>query len=190
LYPGIGYGGSCFPKDVKALAFSAKSVGMPLNIIEATQNINYLQTERFFARISGRFGNDLSGKKIAIWGLAFKPNTDDVREAPAHRLIVLLLRAGATIACYDPEAIENTRKIFGDKIEYFTNMYDVLDNAETLVICTEWNIFRVPDFESMKKRLNNNVIFDGRNLYSPDDMAKNGFEYYSIGRHSVQANRI
>ena len=185
LYSGIGYGGSCFPKDVQALAFSAKSVNSPLKIIEATQNVNYEQISRFFQRINNRFNCDLNDKKFAIWGLAFKPNTDDIRESPAHKLIQFLLENKAKVSVFDPEAMENTKNIFGKSVEYVDRMYNCLDNADALIICTEWNIFRTPDFSIIKNKLKHNIIFDGRNLFNPDDMENLNIEYYSIGRRTV-----
>ncbi len=185
LYAGIGYGGSCFPKDVQALAVSASDVNAQLNIVEAAQEANKKQIIRFANRIYEYFSRNISERKIAIWGLAFKPNTDDIREAPAHKLINFLLEKGAKISAYDPEAIENTKKIYSNKIEYATKMYDVLDNADALVICTEWNIFRTPDFDIIKSKLKFPVIFDGRNLFALEDMKKQKFLYYSIGRNTV-----
>ena len=185
LYSGIGYGGSCFPKDVQALAFSAKSIDNPLRIVEATQEVNRIQINRFFQRINDRFDGNLQGKKFAIWGLAFKPNTDDIREAPSHKLINFLLEKGSTVSVFDQEAMENTKDIFGEKIEYVEKMYNALDAADALIICTEWNIFRTPDFKIIKSKLKNSIIFDGRNLFSLDEMKKIGFEYHSIGRISV-----
>jgi UDPglucose 6-dehydrogenase len=185
LYPGIGYGGSCFPKDVKALAYSARSSETPLEIVESTQNVNERQINRFSKRITERFDENLRCKKIAIWGLAFKPNTDDIREAPAHRLIDNLLKLDASINVYDQEALENTKTIFGNSINYCNNMYDALQDADALIICTEWNSFKTPDFKLIKERMKNNIVFDGRNLFSPNEMLQNGFEYHSIGRQSV-----
>jgi len=187
LYAGIGYGGSCFPKDVQALVISANEVGVPLNIVEAAQEANKNQIIRFANRISEHFSRELSGRKIAIWGLSFKPNTDDIREAPAHKLIDFLLEKGATVSAYDPEAIENTRNIYSNsnKINFATKMYDALDGADALVICTEWNIFRNPDFDIIKSKLKKPVIFDGRNLFVLEEMKKHGFLYYSVGRKTV-----
>ena len=185
LYAGIGYGGSCFPKDVRALAFTAREANTPLSIVEDAEKANHRQINRFSERISRYFNDDLSGKKIAIWGLAFKPNTDDVREAPAHKLINFLLERKAQISAFDPEAMENTRKLYGDKIELVEKMYDALNDADVLVICTEWNIFRTPDFEVIKSKLKNNTIFDGRNLFALEDMRKRGINYFSIGRPDV-----
>lgn len=185
LYAGIGYGGSCFPKDVRALAFTAREANTPLSIVEDAEKANHRQINRFSERISRYFNDDLSGKKIAIWGLAFKPNTDDVREAPAHKLINFLLERKAQISAFDPEAMENTRKLYGDKVELVEKMYDALNDADVLVICTEWNIFRTPDFEVIKSKLKNNTIFDGRNLFALEDMRKRGINYFSIGRPDV-----
>ena len=185
LYAGIGYGGSCFPKDVRALAYAADSVNTPLSIVKTVQEVNYKQIDRFNNRIEKYFAADLKNKKIAIWGLAFKPNTDDVREAPAYKLIDFLLARGAKISAFDPEALDNTRKIYGDRVELVNKMYDALNDADALVICTEWNIFRTPDFDIVKSKLKNNVIFDGRNLFDLEVMNKLGFTYYSIGRPNV-----
>jgi len=188
LFAGLGYGGSCFPKDVRALACSALSVGKPLKIVNATQDVNNEQIQRFFNKITNRFDN-LFGLKFAIWGLAFKPNTDDTREAPAFRIIDLLLERGAHVIAHDPEAIDNTKLNYGDRIEYASRMYDTLYNCDALIIITEWNQFRTPDFDLIKSKLKNNIIFDGRNLYNLDFMADEGFEYYSIGRREVNANK-
>lgn len=181
LYPGIGYGGSCFPKDVKALIYLGIEAGTPLSIVEAAQSVNYAQTERFIQKIITRFP-DLKNKKIAIWGLAFKPNTDDIREAPALKVIDALLKQGAKITAYDPEATENVKAILGDKITFAERMNDVLDDVETLVICTEWSAFRNPDFDLLKSKMKQYIIFDGRNIFEPKVMTKLGFEYHCVGR--------
>lgn len=186
LFAGVGYGGSCFPKDVRALIHSAESVGTPLKLVSAAQEVNENQIERFYDRIIKRFENNIKDMTFAIWGLAFKPNTDDTREAPAFRLIELLLEKGAKIRVYDPEATENTKLKFGDRIVYSKNMYNCLDGADTLVIATEWNLFRNPDFNKVKSLLNTNIIFDGRNLYQLDEMENNGFEYYCVGRRVIK----
>lgn len=183
LFSGIGYGGSCFPKDVKALIHSTDNCGTPLKIMHAVEEVNKFQTERFFKRIEKRF-KTLKGKHFAIWGLAFKPNTDDVREAPAFKIIDMLLEAGSTVAAFDPEAVENTRKIYGNKISY-AKRDEVLKDADALIICTEWTEFRKPDFEIMKEEMRGRIIFDGRNLYDLNSMRETGFEYYSIGRASI-----
>lgn len=182
LFAGLGYGGSCFPKDVKALAFSGDEKNVSFEIVKATQRVNYRQSERFVEFITKRFGDDLTGKKFAVWGLAFKPNTDDVREAPAFSVIEKLLAKGAALSVYDPVAMDNTKNKFGSSIEYASDMYSVLRNTDALVIITEWNNFRRPDFGRIKSLLNNNIIFDGRNLYEISEMKKQNFEYYSIGR--------
>jgi UDPglucose 6-dehydrogenase len=185
LFAGVGYGGSCFPKDVRAIIHSAEHYGTPLRIVEAAQIVNHSQIDRFGDIILKQFGNNLSGLKFAVWGLAFKPNTDDTREAPAFSIIQKLLDNGAEISTYDPEAVENTKIIFGDKINYAKNMYDCMDGASALIIVTEWTVFRNPDFEKIKKLLLNPIIFDGRNLFTLEEMENNGFEYYSIGRKKV-----
>jgi UDPglucose 6-dehydrogenase len=186
LFAGIGYGGSCFPKDVQALKFSADNVGSPLRIVDATEDVNKIQIIRFYDKIVKRYGKDLSGKKFAIWGLAFKPNTDDVREAPAYKLIDMLLEAGAQARVYDQEAMEHTKERFGDKIEYARDMYSCLDNCTSLVIATEWTEFRTPDFDLIKDKLTDSIIFDGRNVYELSEMDGTGFEYYSIGRRQIK----
>lgn len=185
LFAGLGYGGSCFPKDVKALVHSAATAGTPLRIMEAVEASNLEQTERFTAKIVKRFGNNVAGRLFALWGLAFKPNTDDTRDAPAFRVIKSLLDAGANITAYDPEATENTRRFFGDSVNYADSAADCLQNADALIIATEWNEFRKPDFGTMKNCMKLPIIFDGRNLYEPDKMIEAGFEYYSIGRKAV-----
>lgn len=184
LFAGIGYGGSCFPKDVKALIHSTDTENISLEIVKAAQEVNKQQIDKFFNKIKNHF-NNLNGLNFALWGLAFKPNTDDTREAPAFRLIELLLENGATVNTYDPEAMENTKLVFGDKITYSNNMYDCLNNADALIIATEWNLFRNPDFKIIHEKLNNQVIFDGRNLWTNEEMKEEGFTYHSIGRVSV-----
>jgi UDPglucose 6-dehydrogenase len=184
LFAGIGYGGSCFPKDVKALLYSTDLAGTPLGIIHAVEAANTFQTDRFILNIINRLGN-LKGVKIAIWGLAFKPNTDDVREAPAYRIIDSLLNQEANIHVYDPEAMPNTKDIYADRLHYGTNSYDILKDAAVLIIATEWNEFRKPDFALMKQHMSMPIIFDGRNLYEPNSIADLGFEYHSIGRKIV-----
>jgi UDPglucose 6-dehydrogenase len=181
LFAGVGYGGSCFPKDVQALEYSADKVGSPLEIVKATRRINKAQIMRFVDKIKSRF-DDLSTVKLAMWGLAFKPNTDDVREAPAFVIIEELLKEGAQITAYDQEAMDNTKAEFGDKINYADDMYAAADGNDALVIVTEWNSFRNPDFDKLKGLLNKNIIFDGRNLFQPGDMDELGYEYYPVGR--------
>lgn len=185
LFAGIGYGGSCFPKDVRALMHSAEDEGTPLNIIRAAHEVNDLQIQRFINTIASHYKGELKGKKFALWGLAFKPNTDDTREAPAFPLIDSLLEKGASISAYDPEAAENTKKRFGDKIEYSDSMYSCLDNADALIIATEWNVFRNPDFKVVNGKLKEKLIFDGRNLYELQEMEELNYHYYSIGRRVV-----
>jgi UDPglucose 6-dehydrogenase len=184
LFAGIGYGGSCFPKDVQALSKSATEANYDFEILNAVQDINQKQKLKLFYRMQAYFG-DLSGKSIAIWGLAFKPYTDDIREAPSLYNIAELLKAGAKVRAYDPEAAENIRKIYGDKIELFDDEYEALKGADTLLIVTEWPVFRQPDFERMAKNLKQKVIFDGRNLYPTHQMEELGFTYFSIGRKNI-----
>ncbi|HEX8550285.1 MAG TPA: UDP-glucose/GDP-mannose dehydrogenase family protein [Abditibacteriaceae bacterium] len=186
LFPGIGYGGSCFPKDVQALVQTGAQFGAPQRLLENTHSINEAQKRSMLPRLKNHFGN-LNDKKFAIWGLAFKPDTDDVREAPALTLIEDLLREGAKVVAYDPEAMESTRRIFGDQISYAPRHYDALENADALVILTEWNKFREPDFAHMKELLREPVIFDGRNIYELETMRSRGFTYYSIGRPIVNS---
>lgn len=185
LFPGIGYGGSCFPKDVTALHKSAKSYGYNFEILASVMRVNETQKTIIVPKIKNFFNNNLKGKKIAIWGLAFKPDTDDIREAPALYIIEKLLAEGANISAYDPEAMENVKKILGDKIEYYANHYDALKDADALVIATEWSVFRTPDFAKMIKNLKSKVIFDGRNLYDLKQMEEMGFYYSSIGRKLI-----
>lgn len=182
LFTGIGYGGSCFPKDVKALAYSAQSAGTPLAIIEAAKKVNHSQLDYFVSKIMKKYNNNVKGLKFALWGLAFKPDTDDVREAPAFRLIDILLEQGASITVYDPEAMANTKEIYGSKINYAEGVYLSLEGCDALIIATEWNVFRNPDFDKIKSILKTNIIFDGRNLFEPQDMRNIGIEYYCIGR--------
>lgn len=182
LFPGIGFGGSCFPKDVDALGYTGKAVGMDLKLLAATNEVNRAQKRVLFDKINARFGGELKGKKVAIWGLAFKPRTDDMREAPALTVIGLLLEAGATIHAYDPAAEGTTRAVLGDKIRYAGKQYEALDGADALAICTEWNEFRRPDWERMKKSMRQQVIFDGRNIFEPARVEELGFEYFAIGR--------
>ena len=186
LFPGIGYGGSCFPKDVSALYKSAKQYGYDFEILDSVMRINEMQKTVIVPKIKEYFNNDLKGKKIALWGLAFKPDTDDIREAPALYIIEKLLSEGATITAYDPEAMENVKKLLGDKIEYVTDHYDALKDADALVIATEWSVFRTPDFDKVTRNLKAKVIFDGRNLYDLNQMEKLGYYYNSIDRRLVK----
>ena len=182
LFPGAGYGGSCFPKDVQALAAMARDKGVSPRILSAVHETNLAQKKVLGEKITGHFGGHLAGRKIAIWGLAFKPRTDDVRDAPAIDLIEQLLAGGAHVAVYDPEATENVRAIYGDRLVYAVAPLDALDGAECLAIVTEWGDFRRPDFDEMARRMASPTIFDGRNLYSPREMRARGFAYYSIGK--------
>ena len=187
LFPGVGYGGSCFPKDVQALAITAGQHDYDFKILNAVMDVNTKQRFRIADKVEEYYGEDLSGKTIALWGLAFKPNTDDIREAPALYTIDRLLEAGATIRAFDPEATEHVRKIYGDKVTFCTDPYDALKGSDALAIVTEWSVFRTPDFERMKQLLNEPVIFDGRNLYDLKRMQEAGFHYDSIGRQPVEA---
>jgi len=186
LFPGIGYGGSCFPKDVQALAKSAAEVNYDFKILESVMEINEKQKTIIIPKIKNYFKGDLKGKKIAVWGLAFKPDTDDIREAPALYIIDELLKAGANVSAYDPEAMNNVRKLVGDTINFAMDEYDALRDADALVIATEWSLFRTPDFEKVSSLLKNKAIFDGRNLYGIDQMKELGFYYTSIGRETVK----
>jgi UDPglucose 6-dehydrogenase len=186
LFPGIGYGGSCFPKDVQALAKSANDVNYDFKILSSVMEINEKQKTIIIPKIKNYFNQDLKGKHFAIWGLAFKPDTDDIREAPALYIIDELLAAGATVSAHDPEAMNNVKKLLGDKIKFTEDPYETLQNADALIICTEWSLFRTPDFEKVSAALKNKVIFDGRNLYAIDQMRKLGYYYSSIGRETVK----
>lgn len=186
LFSGIGYGGSCFPKDVQALAKSASDVQYDFGILNAVMGINQTQKTKLVPKIKEYFGGTLKGKKIAMWGLAFKPNTDDIREAPSLVNIDELIKEGASVQAFDPEAMENVKNVIGDKIAYAENQYKALDGADALLIVTEWPVFRTPDFDRVKSLLKNNVIFDGRNLYKLSEMRENGFDYFSIGREEVK----
>ena len=186
LFPGIGYGGSCFPKDVQALAKSSTEVNYDFKILDAVMEINEKQKLHLIPKLKAYFNNDLKGKKIAVWGLAFKPNTDDIREAPALSIIDALLAEGATVSTYDPEAMNNVKAIYTDKIEFAERQYDALTDADALVIATEWSEFRTPDFDNMISLMKNKVIFDGRNLFDLNKMQELGFYYESIGRRVVK----
>ncbi len=186
LFSGIGYGGSCFPKDVQALSKTADEFKYDFKVLKSVMEVNEIQKSIVVAKIKEYYNGDLKGKKIAIWGLAFKPDTDDIREAPALYIIEHLLALGVEISAFDPEAMENVKRVLGDKINYKENQYDVLANADALLIATEWAVFRTPDFERMESLLKNKVIFDGRNLYENSQMKELGFYYNSIGREIVQ----
>jgi len=187
LFPGIGYGGSCFPKDVQALAKSSAEVDYDFRILEAVMDVNERQKLHLIPKIKSFFGGDISGKHFAMWGLAFKPNTDDIREAPALYVIDALLQAGATVSAFDPEAMKNVREQLGNSITYAENQYEALENADALIISTEWNEFRTPDFDKISARLKNKVIFDGRNLFDLEQVRALGFHYESVGRKIVHA---
>jgi len=185
LFPGIGYGGSCFPKDVKALQKAGKDEKYDFKILNSVIEVNDIQKTILLPKIKSYFKNNLSGKHIAVWGLAFKPETDDIREAPSIYMMEELLKNGANLTVFDPEAMPNIKKRFGDTLSYATSMYDALQNADALLICTEWSIFRTPDYQKLKEKLNESVIFDGRNLYNIEDMVAEGITYFSIGRKEV-----
>jgi UDPglucose 6-dehydrogenase len=184
LYPGCGYGGSCFPKDVQALVRTAHAAGQDLKVLQAVEDANEAQKHVLAKKIVAHFGEDLSGKKVALWGLAFKPNTDDMREAPSRVLIAELFKRGARVRAYDPVAIHETQRIYGaePRLEYAQNPMDALEGADMLAIVTEWKEFRAPDFSTIKAKLKTPVIFDGRNLYEPAHVRAAGLEYFAIGR--------
>ena len=186
LFPGVGYGGSCFPKDVQALSKAAEENKYDFKILNSVMEVNETQKKRLVVKMREYYGEaGLKGKHFALWGLAFKPETDDIREAPALYIIEDLLAAGATVSAYDPEGMPNVKKLLGDKINYATNRYNALEGADALLIVTEWPVFRTPDFDFMKEKLKAPVIFDGRNLYDLDRMKDHGFYYNSIGRKTV-----
>ena len=186
LFPGIGYGGSCFPKDVQALIMSSEEVGYNFQILKAVEDVNEKQKLHLMPKINAYFNNDLKGKHFALWGLAFKPNTDDIREAPALEMIDALLQRGAKVQCYDPEAMPNVQRILGDTVVFSEKMYSALEGADFLVIATEWPEFRTPDFGKLDAMLAEKVIFDGRNVFEMDTMRKHGYTYYSIGRKDIK----
>lgn len=183
LNAGCGYGGSCFPKDVKALIKTGDDYGYSMDLLKAVESVNEKQKEVLFSKILKHYDNHLQGKRFGVWGLAFKPGTDDMREAPSLVLIGQLLEAGALVRAYDPEAMDECWRKLGNRIEYARNMYDALDGADALIIVTEWQEFKVPKFTYIEKALNKKVIFDGRNIYSPDQMQEFGFTYYGIGHN-------
>ncbi len=186
LFPGVGYGGSCFPKDVQALAKTSDLYDYDFRILKSVMSVNHNQRMRLVDKIKVRFGDNLEGKTFGLWGLAFKPNTDDIREAPAIYTIEALLAAGANIRAFDPEAMENVKAIFGDKVHFCEDQYEALIGADALAIATEWSVFRTPSFQVMKELLKEPIIFDGRNLYPLELMEEKGFIYESIGRTIVQ----
>jgi UDPglucose 6-dehydrogenase len=185
LFPGIGYGGSCFPKDVQALSKSSKEVNYDFNLLNAVMEVNETQKTIIIPKVKRFFNNDLKGKHFALWGLSFKPDTDDIREAPALYLIEELTAAGATVTAFDPEGMPNVKQLLDNKISFAENQYDALNNADALIIATEWSVFRTPDFDQVTSKLKNKVIFDGRNVYGNDQMKQLGYHYESIGRDSV-----
>ena len=186
LFAGIGYGGSCFPKDVQAMIKSAEEVNYEFDILNAVTRVNADQKTKLISHLVSHFEDGIQGKTIAIWGLAFKPYTDDIREAPALENITFLLEKGAYIRAYDPEAMSNVKKVFDDKIYFAKDEYDAADKADALMIMTEWPTFRTPDFEKLSNKLNNKLILDGRNLYDPKVIGRHGFDYYSVGRRLIK----
>ncbi len=188
LFSGVGYGGSCFPKDVRALIAVAKNHDMNTHVLQSVDDVNNAQKEVLFQKLQQHFKGDFSNRTVAVWGLSFKPRTDDIREAPALVLIERLLKAGATVRVHDPVAIENVREEYGDKLTYCEHHYDAVEEADVLCVVTEWNEFRNPDFDYLKHKMKHPVIFDGRNLYDPDKLYKMGFYYSGIGRHTPGVN--
>lgn len=188
LFPGIGYGGSCFPKDVKALAKSSADVSYDFRILQSVMKVNEGMKTKLMPQIRKHFNNNLKGKTIAVWGLSFKPHTDDIREAPALYNIDVLLKEGAIVNVHDPEGMENVRKLYGEKLNYFSNPYDAANKADAIIIATEWPEFRTPDFQKLNKLLKSKTIFDGRNLYDLPAMRELGYTYISIGREVINGN--
>ncbi len=188
LFPGVGFGGSCFPKDLRALLQMGREAGRPLQVVEASERVNNAQKEILYKKIHDYFGGKLSGLKIAVWGLAFKPRTDDMREASSVTIIEKLLADGASVVAYDPEATERARSHFGDRIQYAGNAYLALEKADALAVVTEWNEFRRPNFARMRELLSRPIIFDGRNIYTPTEIRKHGFTYVSIGSPIVEGS--
>ena len=182
LFPGIGYGGSCFPKDVQALHHSGKLEGFSFEILDAVMRVNEQQRVILLPKIINYYKDQLSNKQLSIWGLSFKPDTDDIREAPAVYLIESLLNLGVNLLVYDPEAMDNIKAVFGSRLRYATSPIKALENSDGLIICTEWGVFRSPDFEQMRGLMRGHVIFDGRNIFDPEEMKAQGFDYFSIGR--------
>jgi UDPglucose 6-dehydrogenase len=185
LYPSLGYGGSCFPKDIQALIHMGALNDSPMTVVASVHSANLEQRERMYSRILAHFDGDITGKRIGVWGLAFKARTDDVRHSPAITVVQRLVEAGATVAAHDPEALENARLELGDTVAYCDRMYDALTDADALLICTEWQQYQTPDFERMAAAMAGSVIFDGRNLYNPEWIEGKGLTYYSIGRRTV-----
>jgi UDPglucose 6-dehydrogenase len=187
IYAGIGFGGSCFPKDVKALIKTADDYGYSLDVIKSVENVNNRQKTILLQKISSHFNDDVKNKIFGIWGLSFKPNTDDIREAPSLRIIEQLIKAGASVKVYDPVAMPETRKVMGERIEYGRDMYDAMIDANALILATEWSEFRIPNFKLLTRIMREKVIFDGRNIYDPQEVEENGFAYYGIGRKGIDA---
>ncbi len=185
LFPGVGYGGSCFPKDVRAIIRTAEEHDSDFSLLRSVEDVNEKQKHLLFEKVRKSFGDDLHGRKFAVWGLAFKPRTDDMREAPSVVIIEELLAAGAKISAHDPEALAQAEKVFGNRVSYERVNYDTLEDADALLIVTEWNEFRRPDFKRMRRLMKTPIIFDGRNLYEPAEMRQEGFTYYPIGRPAV-----
>jgi UDPglucose 6-dehydrogenase len=184
IYPGIGYGGSCFPKDVKALINTSDAYKYPLRVLKAVEAVNDDQKSLMYRKILNYFKGDLKGKRIGMWGLSFKPQTDDMREAPSLVLIRKFLEAGAKVKAYDPVAIDESRRILGDSIDYGTDQYDTLIDADCLLLVTEWPEFKFPNFNIIRKLLRQPLVFDGRNIYDLHEMIQKGFDYYCIGIHT------
>ncbi len=182
LFPGVGYGGSCFPKDTKALIQTGREHDYPMKILEAVDTVNSDQADRFVSKVRKHFGKDTREKRVAVWGLSFKPRTNDMREAPSIKIIKSLLNDGFSVGAYDPEAVEEARRYFGDRVQYSTNNYGCLEGADALLVVTEWQVFRNPNFERMKAMMRQPTVFDGRNIFDPGHMRQLGFTYYSIGR--------
>lgn len=189
LFPGVGYGGSCFPKDVRALASMARDHGLDPRIMDAVDEVNQKQKNVLVNKIESHYGGQIAGKRFAVWGLAFKPRTDDIREAPALTLLNCLVEKGATAQVHDPEATAHIRDIYGNKLIYCESAMDALNGADALAINTEWKVYQNPDFDEMRTRMNDHVIFDGRNLYEPDRMSRHRFTYHSIGRPTVHSDQ-
>src|SRR5690606_3330883 len=185
LFPGIGYGGSCFPKDVQALAYTAEQNNFDFKILKSVMDVNTRQKEIFVEKILLYFKGDVKGKKLGVWGISFKPDTDDIREAPSIQIMKKLSAMGAEIIAYDPEGTENAKKDSELKVQFAENAYDALNEVDALLICTEWSEFRNPDFKEMKAKMKDAVIFDGRNIFSPEHMKKQSFDYISIGRENI-----
>lgn len=185
LFPGIGYGGSCFPKDVKALIKSSEDVNYDFKILKSVTQVNDKQKKILVEKINTHFNHNITGKKFAVWGLSFKPDTDDIREAPALEIIGELLKQGAHVSAYDPEGMENVKKILKESIHFSENPYDALNDADALIIATEWGVFRTPEFDEISKRMKSTIIFDGRNILGLDKMKELGYTYYSIGRKTI-----